>query len=427
VGNHGVSADRGRARRLATYYNASVPSVDRQRWLDRVLGPPVCWLLTLWQRLEVRSRPVRDVRCILVIALSEMGALVLARPMFERLRERYPGARVSVLSFERNLEALDLLDVVPRDRMLGLRSGSLGAFLVDSIRAIRRVRALSPDVVLDLELFARASAILSALSGAPIRVGFHRHSQEGLYRGDFLNRPVLYNPYQHISDQFVTLAEAIESTTVPTGKRPVLRPAGVSGRLALRPGELDAAREAFQSRFSRLGARPLVFLAPGAGLLPLRAWPIEHYSATAQALAHRGFAIAIVGLAEDGALARTIQDACGTDACVDLTGYTRSVRELAVLLHLGALLIANDGGIAHFASLVQIPAIVLYGPETPTLYGSMSPGAVNLHRPLSCSPCLTAYNHRRSPCDGDNVCLKSIAPSEVLGAAYRMLGVSTPA
>ena len=92
-----------------------------------------------------------------------------------------------------------------------------------------------------------------------------------------------------------------------------------------------------------------------------------------------------------------------------------------MLLHLGVLLITNDGGTGHFASLTPIASIVLFGPETPALYGSLSARAVNLHKPLSCSPCLTAYNHRRSPCDGDNVCLKSISPEEVLAAADELL------
>jgi hypothetical protein len=72
--------------------------------------------------------------------------------------------------------------------------------------------------------------------------------------------------------------------------------------------------------------------------------------------------------------------------------------------------------------MTPIASIVLFGPETPQLYGSLSPRAINLHKPLSCSPCLTAYNHRRSPCDGNNVCLKSIAPGEVLAAADQLLG-----
>jgi len=92
-----------------------------------------------------------------------------------------------------------------------------------------------------------------------------------------------------------------------------------------------------------------------------------------------------------------------------------------VLLHLGALLITNDGGTGHFASLTPVPAIVLFGPETPALYGTLAARAVNMYKGLSCSPCLTAYNHRRSPCDGNNVCLKSITPAEVLAVADDLL------
>ena len=130
-------------------------------------------------------------------------------------------------------------------------------------------------------------------------------------------------------------------------------------------------------------------------------------------------------MAADRDLARTIQQACGSPACVDLTGSSETARDVAVLLHLGVLLITNDGGTAHFASLTPIASIVLFGPETPVLYGSLSPRAVNLHKPLSCSPCLTAYNHRTSPCDGNNVCLKSISPEEVLAVADRLLASVT--
>jgi lipopolysaccharide heptosyltransferase II len=403
-----------------------VLSVDRQRWVDATFGPPICWLLTVVHRLK-GDQPPAEIRRLLVIVLSEMGALVLARPMFDRLREKYPHAEVFVLCFAKNRGALDLLDVVPQDHVIGLRSGSLGDLFADSRAAINRIRELHIDVVLDLELFARASAIYAALSGAPIRVGFHRHTQEGLYRGDFINRPVLYNSYQHISQQFITLAEAIDSTAVPKVKRLVPQTLPLVPRLALQPGELETAGERLAQRYPVLAGRKPVFLCPGAGLLPIRAWPLAHYIRVAQSLIAKGLPVAVVGLPEDRELARSIQVACGSDQCIDLTGYTRSVRELTVLLHLGALLLTNDGGTGHFAALTPIPTIVLYGPETPALYGSLGEHAVNMQKPLSCSPCLTAYNHRTSPCDGDNICLKSISPEEVLETAYRLLGVSTHA
>jgi ADP-heptose:LPS heptosyltransferase len=310
---------------------------------------------------------------------------------------------------------------VPAEQVVTVRIDSLTSFAQDSIRALRRVRALGLDAVLDLELFARASAVLAALCGAPIKVGFDRFTQEGLYRGGAINRPVLYNPYQHIAQQFMTLADAIGSGDVPAAKRLVSARGLQLSPLALRPGELEDARDALHRRHPSLGGRPLVFVCPGAGMLPIRAWPVASFGAVARALIDRGCSVAIVGVEEDRELAREIQDACGSDACVDLTGYTATARSLAVLLHLGELLITNDGGTGHMASLTPIAAVLLFGPETPVLYGSLSARAINLHKPLSCSPCLTAYNHRRTPCDGNNVCLKTISPDEVLAAADQLL------
>jgi len=402
-------------------------NLDRQRWLDRVLGPPICWLVTLFHRLRGADEPPREVRRILIILLSEMGALVLTRPMFDRLKETYPSGTFYILCSEQNRQALELLDVVPAERVIAIRSASVSAFARDTFRAVRRMRALGLDAVLDLELFARVSAILAGLSGAPIRVGFHRFTQEGLYRGGFVNRPVLYNPYQHIAQQFVTLADAVGSTDVPTAKRLVQESSRHLPPLLLRPGELDAAREALYDRYASIASRPLIFLCPGAGLLPIRAWPVDSFGIVAKHFVDRGYAVGIIGLAADRELSQRIQRSCDHAACVDLTGYTKTMREVAVLLHLGVLLITNDGGTGHFASLTPISSIVLFGPETPVLYGTLSPRAVNLHKPMSCSPCLTAYNHRRSPCDGNNICLKSISPDEVLAVANDLIRGTTEA
>ncbi len=386
-----------------------------------MVGAPLCWLVTILHRLRRTETVPGDVQRILIIVLSEMGALVLTRPMFDRLRQNHPSATFYLLCSEKNDAVLDLLDEVPAERVITIRSGSLTALATDGVRAVRRMRALRLDAVLDLELFARVSAILAGLSGAKIRVGFHRFTQEGLYRGDAMNRPVLYNTHQHIAQQFVTLADAIGSTDVPTAKRLVSPTPLRLPPVMLRPGELETARDGLFRRHPSIAGRRLVFLCPGAGLLPIRAWPLASFSAVAKDLIGRDYAVAIIGVAADRELAQTIQRECNNTACVDLTGFTETVRDVAVLLHLGVLIITNDGGTGHVASLTPIASIVLFGPETPVLYGSLSARAVNLHKPLSCSPCLTAYNHRRSPCDGNNVCLKSIAPEEALAVANELL------
>src|SRR5262245_13948972 len=197
-------------------------NITLQRAVDRYAGVPLCALFSLLHRLgppaPVPARPRR----ILVILLSEMGSLVLAYAMFARLKQKYPGAAIHVLLFAKNREVLDLLGVVPAENVLTVSDRSLAEFVSGALDVLRAMRALEFDVVIDCELFARASAIFAFLSGAPVRVGFFRHMQEGLYRGTFITRRVQYNPYYHLTQQFVGLAEAIESQTTPVIKNAML-------------------------------------------------------------------------------------------------------------------------------------------------------------------------------------------------------------
>mgnify|MGYP001443745611 CR=1 FL=1 len=394
--------------------------VGTQRKIDQAVGPLVCRLLSL---LPGGRAPAGPPGRILVILLSEMGSLVLGSSMFRRLREKYPQASIHALVFEKNREILDLLDVIPPENVMTLSDRSLGALAGDSLAAIRRMRELRFDAVIDCELFARVSSIFSWFTGAPIRVGFHRHTMEGLYRGDFINRPVLYNPYRHISDQFLALVDAIESPTMPRNKDGTFDGAAREApRLRMREGELEEMQARLHRDFPVVGGRRLVLIYPSGGILPIRAWPLEHFCRTAAGLVEKGCVVAVIGLPADRDLAGAVQDHCRSPLCIDMTGYTKTIRELLVIFHLASLLITNDGGPGQFAAMTPIRSILLFGPETPALYGPNSPRAKVFFSGIACSPCLTAYNHRNSPCDGDNRCLKVISPETVLACALEMLG-----
>ena len=397
-------------------------NVSFQRNVDRFAGTIICRILSLLP--GARSGPPASMKPsrILVILLSEMGSLVLAQPMFQRLMDKYPEASLHVLCFRQNKEVLDVLRVIPEERILTVRNDSLGHLLNDSIDVVKEMRRIGIDTVLDCELFSRIGSIYAFLSGAKIHVGFHPHTQEGLFRGNFINRPVLYNPYQHISQQFLTLVEAIESKDVPTVKRPIDgRPLTIPP-MAVEQAESDAMSARFRSDFPQTVGKKIVLLSPGGGLLPIRAWPVTHFCQLAETLVGEGYVVALIGLERDKETAKAIVSHCDSEHCIDLTGYTKTVRELMLLFHFATLLIANDGGPGHFAAMTPIPTIVFFGPESPALYGSLGGRTLNLFRNLSCSPCLTAYNHRNSPCNGDNVCLKSIHPDEVLRETHALLG-----
>jgi ADP-heptose:LPS heptosyltransferase len=395
--------------------------IHSQRKIDRFVGVPVCALFSLVERLR-RKRPVAvPPKRILVLLLSEMGSLVLARPMFSYLKKRHPNASIHVMVFEKNREVLDLLAVVPENNVLTLNDRSLGAFATDSLGILRRMRSLRFDVVIDCELFARVSSIFSYLSGASVRVGFHPHTQEGLYRGSHINRPVLYNPYRHISRQFPALAAALESDTRPLSKDAPSADSTELPMFDIGPGERGEMTERLHADFPAVRGKKLVLVYPSGGILPIRAWPLEHYRRLCASLLADGYAVGIIGMQSDKPIAQVLLDRCKSPLCIDLTGYTKSVRELLTLFYRASLLITNDGGPGHFASLTPIPSIVFFGPETPVLYGSLARNAHCFFLSLPCSPCLSAYNHRTSPCDGDNQCLKRIPPEEALAKARQML------
>ncbi|MDB5966110.1 MAG: glycosyltransferase family 9 protein, partial [Polaromonas sp.] len=285
-------------------------NIDVQRWVDRWVGIPLCAAVSAVDAVARRLRGTGAAdtapRAIVVILLSEMGSLVLAHDMFARLKTRYPGAQLHALLFGKNREILDLMQVIPPANVHTVDDSSLGALVTSLLQAIRELRRAHVDVAIDCELFSRISSLLSFASGASVRVGFHRHTQEGLYRGSHINRPVPYNPYKHISAQFLALARAIDSTAVPKSKMAV----SLSGKPpphVLLDASLRAGIEArLATDFPAIAGKPLVLVYPGGGILPIRAWPLASYAALCEGLVADGCAVAVIGLKDDRALAQQL-------------------------------------------------------------------------------------------------------------------------
>ena len=404
-------------------------NIHVQRWVDRWVGIPLCAAVSVWNALASRVKPVAQAdtapRAIVIILLSEMGSLVLAHDMFTRLKTRYPDAQLHALLFGKNREILDLMRVIDPAHVHTVDDKSLPRLLSSLWRAIGGLRRAHVDVAIDCELFSRISSLLSYFSGASVRVGFHRHTQEGLYRGSHINRRVPYNPYRHISAQFLTLARAIDSTASPASKLPVVVTSKAPPHVQLDSVLIENIGKRLAGDFPAIAGKPLVLVYPGGGILPIRAWPLAAYTTLCEGLVADGCAVAVIGLKDDRALARelvaNVQHIHPYSAVLDLTGYTRSIAELLALFHVARLLVTNDGGPGQFAALTPIWTLMLFGPETPSLYAPLTPKCHSFYSQWPCSPCLTAYNHRASYCDGDNQCLKVIAPGTVLAKARECL------
>ncbi len=119
--------------------------------------------------------------------------------------------------------------------------------------------------------------------------------------------------------------------------------------------------------------------------------------------------VLITGAPNEKKEAEQLAHQCG-DRCFSFAGAVK-FSELIGLYELSKIMITNDSGPAHFAVVTSMPTIVIFGPETPALYSSLGKTRP-VYANLACSPCVSAANHRKTPCK-DNVCLQMITVDEV--------------
>lgn len=400
--------------------------------IDYWVGVPLCFFMSCIEALRRRfvapAQPQSAPRNILFIELSEMGSAILAYASLLRAQRAYPGAAIYFLIFAKNAESCAILDVVAKERILTIDDRDFVRFSISTLKALWRMAHIGIDTAIDLELFSRCTALITYLSGASRRVGFHRATNEGLYRGSLLTHPLPYNPHLHISLNFLALVAALEA---PPAQIPLVK-ADLRSEIVPLPQRSSSAQEQQAMRQTLRRENPridehaaLLVVNPDPGdALPIRGWPMDRFvSLAARLLTQLPEAfIVVIGLTRSQPYAARMQQALGRERCLDLTGKTASLREIVTLLQLAKLLITNDSGPAHIASLTAIPSVVLYGPETPALYGPLSPHARSLFARYSCSPCLSALNHRYTRCN-DNRCLQAISVDEVFAAACHALGI----
>jgi len=399
---------------------------DTMRTIDRYAGMPITWVATLLQtvwQLFRRPRPQTPQR-ILFIELSEMGSTILADPAMRKARDHFQ-AEIFFVIFSKNRASLRLLQTVPEEHIFVINERDLMSICLDLLRFRRWTREQRIDTTVDLELFSRFTALLSWLSGAVNRVGFYPFFNEGLYRGELLSHRVAYNPHQHIAKNFVALINALISRRpeLPFSKT-VVRDAEVTLPVVTPlPKALEAMRAKIRTVFPRYDETRsgVVLINPNSSeLLPQRRWPQENYrQLIIRILDHYpAHLILITGAPSEQAGAMALVAAVNHERCGNLAGLL-TIEELPALYTLSALMVTNDSGPGHFSAITRMPTITLFGPETPALYGSLG-NAHPIYAGLACSPCVSAANHRKTPCT-DNVCLQIIPPATVFAKVEEIL------
>ncbi|MCX6116334.1 MAG: hypothetical protein NT027_02235, partial [Proteobacteria bacterium] len=352
----------------------------------------------------------------LLIELFEMGASLMVSPSITQILTKHPDAEIHVLTTDSCVGSWLTLNQVESNRIHVISGGSLVHFGFSILRNIWKLRQVKFEVILDFGLLTRVTSILSGILSAKHRAGFHRMALEGLYRGTFFDLKCSFNQNRHISANFLALTDLALNPDSPAEfpspkiavdrsllKLPEYRP-------KLRASELT---EKFFPDFN-LTHHKLIVVSPDVGpTLSVRNYPIHSLVRLLDMMSSQypNFYFAIVGTSNDQKTQLAVlEKVANKERFVGLCGKT-SFTDLLDILAIAEFAISNDNGVAHFAALTRTRSLALFSTDSPNVYGPLGECAI-VYSYFHCSPCIMAYNHKRSLCS-NNRCLQVISPEFV--------------
>ena len=293
---------------------------------------------------------------IAIIKLSSLGDVVHALPVARALRRALPSAHLTWVVEAREYAILrdhpDLDAVVPVDtrlwRRLIWRPAGAREVLGKVGRLRERIRRASFDVAIDLQGLLK-SGLLTAYTGAPLRIGFSAGRCRERWNALFTNRRVTPpDSARHVVEQYLAL----------------LAPLGIE------PGPAEfhvpvpaAAERRIEELLVKEGVKPgdrLVAINPGAGH-PRKRWSVARLGLLAERRAiEAGARLLLLWGPDEAHMAREISLALPGHSA--LLAPPTDLGELTALLKRCRLMIANDTGPLHLAAALGTPSLGLYGP-----------------------------------------------------------------
>jgi lipopolysaccharide heptosyltransferase II len=170
----------------------------------------------------------------------------------------------------------------------------------------------------------------------------------------------------------------------------------------------------FLPRIKTNGAPAKVGLCPGAEYGPAKRWLPERFAEVALAIAeHRAVQWVLFGTSADAERGAAIANALGSH-CLNRIGQT-TLEQLSAELADCALLLTNDTGTMHLATLIGVPVIAVFGSTEPRLTGPLGTGHDVIRHQVECSPCFLRE------CPIDFRCMKAVTVDEVVMAVSAQL------
>jgi heptosyltransferase-2 len=317
---------------------------------------------------------------ILIRASNWLGDSVMSVPAVRSIKRGRPDARVTVAAPAKIAAMWKLVAEV--DEIISLPDTSIFA----NVRSILREQPFDVAILFPNSLRV---ALEAWLEGIPRRVGYRGHFRSWLLNQTVRKRTKL-GRIEHQAEHYLRIARDLGAGAMEKG---------FDVRSPLQHPDLDNWK---------------IALCPGAEYGPAKRWLPERFAAAACAIAEeRPVEWILFGTTKDAALGETISAALG-DRCVNRIGQT-TLDQLIEELRACRLLLTNDTGTMHLASLLGLPTVAIFGSTEPQLTGPLGNGHVVLRHHVECSPCFLRE------CPIDFRCMKAVDVEEVVAAVKELL------
>ena len=351
-------------------------------------------------------------RRIVIPIVAGIGNALLAVPMVRRIKQAWPGARITVLARTGPMAEVfqrlpDVADVIVTGK------GARGV-----LKMIRAARQRSPDVfIVPFPSNRWQYSLLAAASGAKRRVlhGYPVGYWRAMHFLPSTRVPAVRGI--HDVDQNLRLLEPLGIEASRTSEGPVFVIT-----------EADRERAAAMLRAAGIAAdeNPIVVHAGSAQtvLAQAKRWPTERYRELIAGLhAEAGDRIVVVEGPDEAGVADDIVgsgDALRVAArVIKLSG---PLGEAAALMERAELYVGTDSGLAHLAAAVGTPAVTIFAPADPDRVCPYGYRDLVVQPPPPCAPSFlypweAAYPKLRG--HADHRCIERVTVDAVMDAVRR--------
>ncbi len=340
---------------------------------------------------------LKEIKNIIVRMPNWVGDLVMATPVLQDLRDRFPKATITAMCLAHIAPILKYDPTI--NNLLAFTKAKGFIYQLTQRSIIMRLQREQFDLgVLMPNSFS--SACFFKLGQVQHRLGY-----KGQLRSLMLSHGVDFPSYRNNQHLTTTYKMMLESLSIPVSKTPP--------RLFVTEAEV---REVWGilSRFHFSSQNKIIGMNPGATYGSAKCWPPDRFRQVIKNMiaADPNHVVLLFGTSGQRKLIKDIGHGMPRQV-VDLSGMT-TIRQLMAFISICNIFFTNDSGPMHIADALRVPLVSVFGSTSSIVTGPYH-GEHVVQKTVECSPCF------RRTCPIDFRCMKRIGVEEVTGLLLKIL------